>query len=192
MSRVLSDTGFVMMSVGWVAVYLIAVYSIFKYKARIIPALAIAANFAWEGYTAVVYPNVPFIIGFLLDIVIFISVFYLPGTDTRMKIWVGITFVATLAHTFIADRFVSDGWRIICFIIDVLMAALFLSEIYPAKVAPWYIRWAAVARLIGDLGAFIACRDNPIIVCMGITVLLINIVYCVVAFRKPKKQPTRR
>lgn len=126
-----------------------------------------------------------------MDAFIFVSVICMPGIGTRVKIWMGILFITVMLLTVTVGNAFWDGWQIIGCGIDVLMAALFIMEILPESGTPWYIRWAAVARLLGDLGAYIARWDSWVIQCFGIVAVALDIAYCVIVFRKPKR-PARR
>jgi hypothetical protein len=157
--------------IGWLAVYVIAVYHGFKAKTCAIPAYAVCFNLGWEILTSFVIPNpIPVWLWinrgwFLLDVAIAVTLLRYGRTrplsrslSKHFYAILGCAFVVGIAGQLTYIRSFHDlmGYEV-AFFIDLFMAIFFVLDYLEAPVhddATFAIAWA---RLWGDLGVSIQC-----------------------------------
>jgi hypothetical protein len=156
---------------GWLVVYAFAVYQGFTRKTCAIPAIAVCLNVGWETLTSFVVPNpVPVWLWLnrawlAVDLVI---VYTLLRYGRRRPLGPAVSrhFHAVLACTFVlgmvgqaayVETFCDGLGYGVAFVIDLVMAALFVLDHLAAPAhdgATFAIAWG---RLWGDLGVCIQC-----------------------------------
>lgn len=144
-----------------------------KNKKSAIPLIACILNFGWEITSFIKYPNnVGNVIWLSLDILIFIYCIYtIDVTNKIFYLFILTLLVITLLFIFNLD----NGTLISCFVIDLLMAIIFVVDfdLLSNKFKPFI----AITKLFGDLFAFQYYKYNEIVMIIGLIVLCINLYY---------------
>ncbi len=177
----------------WSVTYILIIIAGFKsqrLKMVSMPYMAGVLNFAWE---AIALKNsagndLGHILWFSLDVVIvYISYKYLD--DKKMKIiYVGMICAFIVLLNYIFE--ISDGMLISVFVIDIIMAVVYLLRI--KKISPYLKIHIAVTKLIGDTfaGLFYA-EEMKLIAVIALLVFVCNTVYlilCIIEYKTTDKK----
>lgn len=183
-------------AIFWSLTYVLIITYNIKTKVSGIPPIAIASNFAWETVALINdifrhnHANVIHIVWFFLDLIIVIT--YLVCCKPlyfKHKIYLLFGYLAEVILLFFV--FTDGGMLLSCFIIDLIMAIEYAIYAFNKKVKfDFLLFMICVAKLFGDLCAWLYYKKFSVIVfIIGIAVLILN-VFCVitVAFRARREQ----
>lgn len=176
----------------WSLTYIFLIVYAVKFKMHGIPLVAICLNFAWETvalansliYIRSIGPLVVHIAWLSLDLIIVaLYLFHEKNSPKKQKL---IFVSGYIGSTLLLVLLFKCGYMLLsCFCIDLIMAIDFLLFLYSHRVCKHWISYLiAIAKLLGDMAAWLFYRNEPGINTIGILVLICNISYLVILLGK--------
>lgn len=181
----------ILAGVFWSVTYILAIIHAIKYKMHAIPIFCICSNLGWET-VAVIQSLITFdhfspvilihIAWFSLDVIIIIlSVVHESSWFENFSKKIAI--LSFYAFSIVAFLFIfqNDGMLISSFVIDLSMAVLFLPFAFRKEMVISPISIAiGIAKLVGDICAWICYRFDSAVNIIGIIVMICNSAYVVI------------
>ena len=175
-------------AVFWSITYILLIVYAFKYKTHAIPILAVVLNFSWETLALtgsilnweLTGGLIIHIAWFFLDLIIIAFLLFYDIYNTKKeKATLIIGYIISVVCLFFA--FHSGYMLLSCFIIDLIMAILFLLHILLRKTKRNILSFLiGLFKLLGDMFAWLYYMDNLHIPIIGLCVLILNVGYLIV------------
>lgn len=178
----------------WCLTYLlIIIYGLLKNKV-LIPICAVVLNFSWEltslfydllreNFTFILIHTIWLILDFFICIIIFKN-----DKINRKKLLIILPSFVILFEIFKLN----NGQLISCFMIDLIMAYLFLFKIIKDKADLIGQLILGFLKLLGDLFAWFAYLSMDFVLFVGLLVLILNSIYIIISFIKINVDSKRR
>lgn len=183
----------------WSITYLLIIIYGIKFKKLMMPILALILNFSWEivafindivRFELISFAFIGHLIWLSLDLIMFIIYINIYIKNKKRGFIPIIITLAILTNVFVLLYAFSlnDGMLLSVFIIDLIMAALYvLFFIFNTYKSSLLLDAIIFSKLLGDLFARVEYKDDHIaVLIIGIVILILNIACYVVYFLKFK------